>query len=101
MSWDEDVWKWVKTAPLPVVLVVSLFAGGASMQFAYAQAKSSQKKAEEARDKAAEAQKVADQSASDTQRTKEQVDEMRDDIKELLKAVARIEGALDTKKKKE
>jgi len=100
MSWNEDVWKWIKSAPLPVVLVLSVLSAGVSIRYTYAATQEAKKKAEVSEAKAEDAAKKADAAAATGDRTKEQVDEISKDVKKLLEAIGRVQGTLDAQKKK-
>ena len=60
-----DVWKWLKTAPLPVVLAIVLVSGGVCLRFSLA-----------ADSKASEAKATAEHAEQRVEDVKETVDKM-------------------------
>ncbi len=85
-----EVWKWMKTAPLPVVLAIVLVSGAVCLRFSLA-----------ADSKASEAKATAEHAEQRVEDVKETVDKMDDKLDRLLEAVLDIKAEQKAKKSKD
>ena len=90
MSINDDLWKWTRQAPLPVVLAISLTGFGAMGTWVWAvsgEAATAKSDAAVAAEKAKNAERAAT-------RAEDKQDEANRMLNELLKAVAAIQATL-------
>ncbi len=85
-----DAWKWLKTAPLPVVLAIVLIGGGVCLRFSLA-----------ADSKASEAKAIAEHAEQRVEDVKETVDKMDGKLDRLLEAVLEIKAEQKAEKSKD
>lgn len=97
MTAKDVTWKWFKTAPLPVVLSITLLGFGALGSWLWALEGEQAEQAAEvavAVEKAENAEEVA-------QRVEDKMDKANDKLDKLLVALTKIEAVAEAAKEKE
>jgi hypothetical protein len=88
MSIDETTWKWLKTAPLPVVLAISLLGFGTLGTWVWAVSN----EVTAAKSDAAVAKVRAENAERAATRAEDKMDKALDKLDKLLEAVAAMSG---------
>ena len=92
----EETWKWLRQAPLPVVLSICLLSSTILGSWVYAV---EQKQNEQKTAVAVAAEKAA-VAAETAKRAEDKLDKANDKLDQLLEAVIRVKAELDASKKK-
>jgi len=90
VSMSDDAWKWLKTAPLPVVLALTLPAG------AFLTAKQVAMATEQAK----QGERV-ENVKKDQEAVKAQIEKANDKLDKLLEAVLRLQAELEASRAKD
>ena len=94
--WFEDAWDWIKTAPLPVVLVFSLAAAAGAIGYARTVRAETRADVAEAQARVDDAHEHASRAQVRTQEAELVLKRMEDKMDKLIDAVAQLRAEVRT-----